>query len=728
MTATPLAFLAPAAIAVVGASKDPAKRGYQALRHLIADQFTGEIYPIHPTEPEILGIRAFPSVGDVPGAIDLALICTPAKSVPGLLDELGAKGVSGAVILAGGFAEVGTQGGLLEEQCMAIARTLGIRIVGPNTSGVFNLHHRMNLVGIPGLKPGGIGIVSQSGNMALSVVTEGTARGLGFSVYVGVGNQSDIRFNEYLMHLGEDENTAVVVLYVEGFLHGRVFLDVARRVTQTKPIVIYKSGRTAAGQASAKSHTGALAGSYRMTADLLGQAGVTVAAHSDHVVPLAEALALLPAPGGRRVAILADGGGHATIAADSLSEAGLIMAPLAENTRKTLSKILPAAASLANPVDVAGGMDANPGVLADCAAVILDDECVDALLIVGLFGGYKLRFAESLGPIEDETALRLGALLRRFRKPIVVQSLYAPLAPEALKLLRGTGVLVHDSIEMAVTCLAAVIDYGLAAERNRANAPPPATIVPQRARAILATSRSAGRTALLEPEALELLSLHGARVPPFVLAQSTHDVDRAADAFADQDVAMKVVSPDVLHKTDAGGVRLRLRGSEDLHRGYSEIMESVRAHNPVARLDGTLIMPMAPPGVEVIIGVSSDPVFGHVMMFGLGGVLVEVLQDVVFRAMPLTAADAAEMLETIKGRPILDGVRGAPPVDRAALIELMMTVSTLIQAHPEIAELDLNPVFAHDRGCTIVDARIILDPASGLETASATALRVGDHG
>ncbi|MCW5699693.1 MAG: CoA-binding protein, partial [Rhodospirillales bacterium] len=358
-----LGFLAPRSVAVVGASKDPTKRGYQALRYLIADKFAGGIYPIHPKESEILGIQAFPSVSDVPDEVDLALVCTPARTLPGVMEELGKNGVKGAIILAGGFSEAGPEGAGIEEETVAAAQKYGVRIVGPNTSGVFNLHSRMNLVGMPDVRPGGLGIVSQSGNMALSIVTEGTAGGhLGFSTYVGVGNQVDIRFNEYLQYLGDDEGTQVPVLYVEGFKHGRTFLDVARDVTQKKPVVVYKSGRTEAGQASAKSHTGALAGSYEMTVDLLRQVGVTVARQSDHVVPLAEALSLMPPPASNRVAILADGGGHATIAADTLTEAGIVMPPLAEETRKNLAAILPPAASLVNPVDVAGGTDSNPGV------------------------------------------------------------------------------------------------------------------------------------------------------------------------------------------------------------------------------------------------------------------------------------------------------------------------------------------------------------------------------
>jgi len=702
-------FLAPSSIAIIGASKDPTKRGYQALKYLIADNFAGGIYPIHPREPEILGIPAYPSVSAVPAEIDLGLVCTPAKTVPAIIEECGKKGIKGVVVLAGGFSEAGPEGARLEAEGLRIARELGVRIIGPNTSGVFNLHSRMNLVGMPNVKSGGLGIVSQSGNMALSIVNDAAPGGpLGFSTYVGVGNQVDVRFNEYLQYFGEDDNTKVPILYVEGFKQGRTFLEVAREVTQKKPVVVYKSGRTEAGQASAKSHTGALAGSYEMAVDLLRQAGVTVARQADYIVPIAVALRLLTAPSSNRVAILADGGGHATIGADSLIETGSVLATLAEETRANLAKVLPPAASLANPVDVAGGTDANPGVLADCASILLQDENVDALLVVGLFGGYKLRFAESLGPIENETAIRLGALLRRFGKPIILQSVYAPFRTEALEALRSSGIPVHSSIEVAVACLAALIDYGCAKRRNVNDPPTACNEAPAAASAIIAQCRASGRNVLFEYETMDLLKVYGVPMQPYMVARREEDLAEVAAAFASQPAAMKIISHDILHKTEAGGVKLTLRREETMRQAYRDIMESAHAFKHNADIEGVLVTPMAQQGVEIIIGVSKNPIFGPVMMFGLGGTFVEVLKDVVFRAIPLSRSDAAVMLDGIKAKKILDGVRGTNPVDREALVDLMMRISALVQAHPEISEIDLNPVFAHDDGYTVVDARMIL--------------------
>ena len=709
MTDGTLSFLSPRSIAIVGASNDPTKRGYQAIRYLIADDFSGNIYPIHPREDEILGLRAYPRVGDVVGDVDVALVCTPARTLPGILSELGEKGVRGAIVLAGGFGETGAQGQALEQETLNAAHEKGVRIVGPNTSGVFNLHAAMNLVGMPNVEPGGLGVISQSGNMALSIVTEASSRGhLGFSTYIGVGNQADIQFHEFLAHLGEDPNTFVPILYVEGFKAGREFLDVARNVTQRKPVVLYKSGRTRIGQESAKSHTGALAGSYEMSVDLMRQAGVVVARQSDHVVPIGEALQLLPPAMSERVAVLADGGGHATIAADSLTENGLQLPRLLEETTAKLAEILPPAASLVNPVDVAGGTDANPGVFADCAEILLQDPNVDGLLIVGLFGGYKLRFAESLGPIEDETARRLGVLVKRYNKPILLQSLYAPMRTDALQTLRRENIPVQESIEIATTCMTALAQYGHAKRRNVEHPPIPAKPIPDGVGGIMGTCRSEGRLSLFEHEAIGLLRAYGVGMDNFLFVQSEDGLDAAMDAIDATPMVMKVVSKDILHKTEAGGVKLSLRSRESVHKAYREIMDGALAYKPDADIAGVLMGPMAKPGVEVIIGMTRDPVYGPVMMFGIGGTLVEVLRDVSFRAIPLSRADAGEMLEQIKSGAILEGVRGAPPIDKDAVIDVMMKVSALVQAHPEIVELDLNPIFAHQVGCTVVDARIIL--------------------
>jgi acetate---CoA ligase (ADP-forming) len=662
---------------------------------------------------------AYPTLAAIPGPVDLALVCTPAKTLPDVMAQCGAKGVKGAVVLAGGFAEAGAEGVALQASMVQVAKKHGVRIIGPNTSGIFNTHAHSNIVGFSHLKAGGIGLLSQSGNMALSLVTEAQANGeVGLSTYVGIGNESDIRFHEYLEYLRDDVNTQAVIAYVEGMKDGRHFLDTLRRVSRDKPVVIYKSGRTSAGRSSAQSHTGALAGDYAVSEGVLRQAGAILARKSDEILSVAEALSLLGPMPTRRVAVLADGGGHATIAADALTEHAMVLAPLAERTREQLAALLPPAAALANPVDVAGGTDANPAVFADCAAVLLADPNVDALLITGLFGGYGVRFSGTLTEVEMATSRRIAELHRKFGKPVLVHSLYgslyADLRPRPLALIRQLGVPVYDSLERAVRCVEALAEYGEARRRPLPLEAGRAVRV-RRFESVIASCRQQGRSVVLEHEARQALREAGVDMPRALLAATPDAAVQAWRELGEIPVAIKVVSRDIIHKTDAGGVKLNLADEAGIRRAFADIVASGTRYTQQHEgrdpdLAGVLVTPMAPKGgVEVIVGVVRDPSYGPVLMFGLGGVLVEVLKDVVFRSLPLTAEDARSMLSEIRAAKILDGVRGAPPVDKEALVRLMLGISDLCTAFPEIAELDLNPVLAYPQGVGILDARILLD-------------------
>ena len=710
-------ILAPSGIAVVGASADPTKRGYKAMVGLINGGYQGHIYPINPKADHILGVQAWPSLTEMPGCPELALLCTPAATVPALIAECGRRGVKGAVILASGFGETGEEGAALEAQMMDIARAHGVRIIGPNTSGMFNLHHQINLLALDNVKPGDIGIVSQSGNMLLSLALEAQHNGqVGFSTYVGPGNQSDIGFNDYLRYLGEDEHTRVATLYVEGFRDGQQFLKVARDVTAMKPVVVYKSGATEQGQKAASSHTGALAGSYQMTVDLLRQAGVSVVQYSDEILPVAEGLGRLQKAPGKRVAVISDGGGQATIAADRLSEAGLTLAELSDATRSALREVLLPQASTLNPVDVAGSSDANPSLLASCIELVMADEGVDSVFLVGMFGGYSLRFAESLMGDEMRGAERMVELAQASEKPLVIYSLYAPIKPPALRRLHEAGLPVYSSIEHAVRVLAALGERGeyLASQQVQETIAPAAPA--ETGKAMLKAAKAEGRD-LLEFEAKGLLAEHGIAVPEEWLVRREDELAEIAQRTQGKPLAMKVVSKDILHKSDAGGVKLNLVGEAPLRDAFQAIQSNAQAYDPNAQIEGVLVTPMAEKGVEVIIGMLRDPIFGPVLMFGLGGIFVEVLEDVAFRSLPLTLHDAQSMVDQLKAQKVLAGVRGAAGVDKQALVSLLMQVSQLVEAYPEISELDLNPVIAYPKGHSaanyaIVDARIIVERQS----------------
>ena len=704
-------FLAPDSIAIVGASADPTKRGYKAMVGLIKGNYRGKIYPLNPKVPEILGVPTYASLDDVPGAVDLALICTPASTIPGLLVECGRKGVKGAVILASGFRETGPEGAKLEQQVLEAARAGGVRIIGPNTSGMFNLHKNVNLLDLRNVKAGDIGFISQSGNMLLALVLEAESNGhVGFSTYVGPGNQTDIGFNDYLRYLGEEENTRVATLYVEGFRDGQRFLQAAREITPVKPVVVYKSGATELGKKAASSHTGALAGSYEMTVDLLKQVGVSVVRHSDQILPVAEGLALMQQARGRRVAVIADGGGQATITSDRLSDAGLELAELSAATRKRLADILFAQASLANPIDVAGTSDADPEVLARCMEIVAEDDNVDAVFLVGMFGGYHTRFAESLLGGEMRAAESMIELSRRCGKPLVIYSLYAPVKPPALRRLHEAGLPVYASIEHAVKVLQALAERGIYLQHQHGQ-PLQASVTPlESMQAMFARAQNEGRD-LFEFEAKTLLREHGIAVAEEIVAHTADELGAAIAKFGQQPLAMKVVSKDILHKSDAGGVKLNLVGEAALRAAFEQIMTSCRAYDAKADIRGVLVTPMAKKGTEAIVGVVRDPIFGPVLMFGLGGIFVEILEDVAFRAIPLSRHDAELMVDQLKGRKILAGVRGERPVDKEALVDLLLKVSSIVTAYPQLSELDLNPVIAYPDGYAVVDARIITNRA-----------------
>jgi len=699
-------------VAVIGASRDEKKRGFQSVRSLIEGKFEGPVYPVNPHEETVLGLRCYPSVLDIEGPVDAALITTPARTLPPILEQCGRKKVAGVVVVAGGFGELGVRGRRLQEEIVAIAARHGMRLLGPNTNGMINVHSGLNMVGLNHIPKGDIALISQSGNMALHLITEAQLKSRqGYSHYVGVGNEADIKFHEFLEFFTADPKTKTILMYVEGMSDGRRFLQQAYRTTREKPIVLLKSGRSAKGSRSVGSHTGAIAGAAEISLSAFRRAGIVTVENSDELFPVAEALSGLPPIRNNRVAILADGGGHATVATDVLTDDGLEIPKLAKVTRERLAGVLAPNATIDNPVDVAGSTDSDPGVFADCARILLESRQVGGVLLVGLFGGYGIRFSERLSFIEEDAAHRLGKLVREKGKPIVVHSLYKFARPHSHDLLRYYGIPVYDSVDVACRCMAALAQYGryLRGHQRRTNfvfnwgakAQP-------EGQAILEAALGEGRRALLEHEAQRLLELHGAPVAGGRLARSPEEAAAIGDELGGP-VVLKICSPDILHKSDAGGVRLQLRTAAQLRKAFDEIVANAKRFKPAADVRGCVVAPMAEPGTEVIVGTKLDPQFGPVIMFGIGGILVEVLKDVVFRVLPISRFAARKMITEIRSAPILKGCRGEPPVDQEALVELLMTVAELVESYPQIREMDLNPVILRQNGLTVVDARILLN-------------------
>ncbi|MBW1993292.1 MAG: acetate--CoA ligase family protein [Deltaproteobacteria bacterium] len=698
-------------VVIIGASRDVTKRGYQAVRTLLSDKYEGKIYLVNPRGGNILGLPCYRSVLEIDDPIDVALITVPAKLIPSIIEDCGKKGIAGAVIIAAGYGETGPEGETLERTLMEKAKEGNVRIIGPNTNGFINFKKNMNLVGVKDAPRGDFALLTQSGNMALALMNEARDHGLsGFSYYVGVGNQIDVGFDEYLEFFADDADTKAIVMYLEGIKDGRKFIQQAYKITDRKPIIVLKGGRSETGKKSARSHTGALAGQYQVYLSAFKSAGITSLDNPEELFPVAETLSNMPPIKNNTVAILADGGGHATIASDLLTDHRVGLIELAEGTRARLKKLLPDTASVANPVDVAGGTDSDPELLAECAKIILEDDRVGGLLIVGMFGGYGIRFAEKLKFAEEAAAHRFGKIVAAARKPLVIHSIYANANSHAIEVLRHYRIPVYGSLNVACKCIAALSDYG-AYLKNRYTEDRfvlnPGVGARKEGNAIISKALKEKRTSLMEHEAKELLRIHGIPVTSDFLAKDADEAARITEEFGCK-VVLKVVSPDILHKSDVGGVRLNLKNGNAARQTFVEIMDSVREFDPNADIRGCLVSPMVENGIELIIGVNNDQQFGPVTMFGLGGILVEVFKDVAFRLLPLFEDDAKQIIVEVKSSVILDGVRGKRGVDKKALCELLLKVSQVVQAYPHIEELDLNPVFATENGVVVADARVLL--------------------
>ncbi|MFI6364121.1 acetate--CoA ligase family protein [Nocardia sp. NPDC050630] len=694
----------PHSVAIVGASANPAKRGFQAIRALQQSGYAYPIYPVHPTAQQILGLGVYSSIDRLPHGIDVALIALPAAAVPDMLRRCAAAGIAGAVVLANGFGEIGETGAELAAALAAVIAETGIRVIGPNTSGLLNVASGANLVGLEGVPCGPISVITQSGNMLLSLVNDNQAfKGPGFHICVGLGNQADIRYDECLAEFVRDPGTGVVAIHSEGFTDGRSFLIAAARAVPDTPVAVLRGGRSETGRRAARSHTGSIAGSDAVAAAVLRQAGVELVDRSDELAVVAGALAdCAPIAPGRKVAILSDGGGHATLAADALAARGIELARLGERTQKRLRHLLGANAAVADPVDVAGATDTDPLVFAEAAEILMCDPEVGLVLVIGLYGGYHLRFDPRLRAIEDAAAGVLLTLIAEHGVPLVIQSCYAGLDIANHDRLRAGGVPVISSIDHAVRVVAALDRRGrllaTTPQRSTLALPPPAPAIP-------------GSGLLDEPTARRVVAAAGIDLGAWTFARTAEDT-AAAVADYQRPCALKVVSPQVIHKSDVGGVRVDVMADRAAQHAQA-IIDSVRGHVPDARIDGMIVAPMADAGIELLVGATRDPIFGPVVAFGSGGVLVEALRDITFRAAPFTEFEASEMVdETIAAR-MLDGYRHLPAVDRHQLARFLVRVGDFVAAHPEISELDLNPVIASGSDIVPVDIRIVLRENSG---------------
>jgi len=699
----------PASIAVIGASEIPGKAAERRTRSLIKGGYPGKIFLINPKRETLFGRKAYPSILDIGEAVDLVMIVVLPKLIPQAVADSVKMHAKGIVIITAGLGETGAEGKKIEAEILRIAAEGGAKIIGPNCSGLFSASGEMNLLGVPPIKKGPLAVIAQSGNIIDSITHYAEIRGVGLSHIISAGNAIGVQFHEYIDYLGQDDATKVILMYLEGIKEGGQIVRVAREVSKRKPIVILKVGRSKAGARAAASHTGSLAADDAIVDAAFRQAGIIRVTNVDEMFDVAMAFANMPLPKGNRVAIVSEGGGDNSVAADNAEHFGLEVPVLPLPTQEKIRPFLLAGMPASNPIDYGGTAEENPDMINKVVEVLMGEPTVDSVYVTGFFGGFKEIIAPHVGELEEKTSQELVRLMRHYGKPIAVHTSFAQAPFRSMEILNENGVLLTPSSERAAQCLGYMAKFGKRREKlNLASPLPPIQADISTGNDLIAAVKKAGRKNLLETEAREFLALYGVALPPAVLAK-TPDEAAAAAASLGFPVVLKIVSPEIIHKSDAGGILLNLGNTGAVRDGFSKVIANAAKVSSPDKVLGVLVAPMAPPGQECIIGMIRNPQFGAVVMFGLGGIFVEVLKDVSFRATPLTDLDLDEMLHEIKGYPLLAGVRGQKPKDTAVLKDVLQRIAQLVTDYPEVQEVDINPILVHEQGASIVDARIIID-------------------
>ncbi len=691
-------FFSPQSVAVIGASRDPDKLGYAVLNNIIQAGFKGSLYPINPKGGDILDLQSYPTVLDVPDPIDLAVIVIPQRFVPGALVECGKKGVPSVVIISAGFREAGREGYERELELIQTAKDYNIRVIGPNCLGVIDTNTPLNATFAAGMPPGGpIAFMSQSGALGTAVLDIAMAGHIGFSKFVSLGNKADVSEIDLLQAWGEDPDSKVILIYVEGVPDGQKFMEVARKVTREKPVIAIKSGVTASGSRAVSSHTGSLAGSEAAYKAAFKQAGIIRVESMEALFDNARAFAYQPLLKGDRIAIVTNAGGPGILATDALERAGLTITHLTPETTAALDSQLPGAASSANPVDVLG--DAFADRYEYAIKVVLEDPQVDGLMVIVT--------PQAMTEIE-KTAHAVGRIAQTTDKPVLGCFMGESRIKAGIDVLWQYSVPNYPFPERAAGAFAAMSAY----RRERLTPifkPEPRSESMLAVRELFNRVRSEGRVSIGDSEAWSVLNAYGFRVPKSQLAATADEAVTIAEEIG-YPVVMKIASPDILHKTDVGGVKLNIRSASDVRDAFDLMVYRAGRYVPGAHIWGCQVQEMVTGGREILLGMSRDPQFGPLVAFGLGGIYVEALKDVSFRVAPFSREEAHEMIREIRSYRLLEGIRGEPPVDLEALENSLLLISRLVTDFPEIVELDINPlmVFGKERGAMAIDMRLVL--------------------
>jgi 4-hydroxybutyryl-CoA synthetase (ADP-forming) len=694
-------FFSPQSIAVIGASEKPGVG--KTIFTNIAKHFKGKIYPVTPSNPTVGGLTAYKSVVEIPEKVDLAVVAAPSRFTPAVMEEVGKKGIKGAIIVSAGFKEVDEEGARLEREVGEIARKYGIRVIGPNCLGIMSLSND-NMMNSTFLKItpkyGGIALVSQSGAICAATVEDAEAQNIGFSKVISMGNKVDMDESDVLELLAEDEATKVIIMYLEDIRNARRFMDIAKRITseKKKPIIVLKSGRTAEGAKAAASHTGALGGSDANYEAAFAQCGVIRVDTMGELFDLATAFSKQPLPEGG-VVIVSNAGGPAIISTDSCSKYGLKMADIS-SIKDAIAKVIPAYGSPRNPVDIVGDAD-----------YMRFEKVLLEVLAHPNVGSVVTMCTPSATLNYDDLARVLVKMSAKFPDKTILASLMG-LAEgvENRAIMSEGGVPYYLYAEPAIRTLKAMYEFkNWVDSSSTRSAKLQFSRDTAKVKSIFENVRAQGRANLLEEEGYEVLKAYGFPTPKSILGATEEECASAAKEIG-YPVVMKIASPDIIHKSDAGGVKVGVKSDEEVRAAFRSIMENARKYKADAKIKGVLVQEMVKSAKETILGASLDPTFGPVIMFGLGGIYVEVLKDVVFRVAPIDEREAMKMVESIKTIKLLKGVRGEKPSDLRAIADSLQRLSQLLVDFPEIKEFDINPllVLEEGKGARVVDSRIIL--------------------
>jgi len=693
-------FLSPKSIAIIGASDKEGSVG-RAITSNILKGYTGKIFPISPTRETVFDKKAYKSVLDVPEEIDLAVVITKNDIVPAVLEECGKKRMKGVIVITAGFKEVNEEGAALERRLGEIAKQYNLRIIGPNCLGVMNLAPQtmMNSTFLKITpKSGEIALVSQSGAICAALVEDASAQGIGFSAVISMGNKVDLNEVDMLKMLAEHEQTKVIVMYLEDLGNGQEFLKICKQITRLnsikKPVLVLKSGRSPEGAKAAMSHTGALMGSDEIYDALLKQSGAIRVDTMEELFDYATAFSKQPLPTKGDLVIVSNAGGPAIISTDACSKLGIKMAKI-EDIRPKINAVIPPWGSSRNPVDIVGDADFNRF-----------DNVLNEVLAHPNVGSVIAMCTPSATLDYNKLAEVIVKVSKKYEKTILASLMGLDEGIKNKEILAEGGVPHYRYAETAISTLNAMLrfaEWSKTAEGKIQKF----TVNKKKVEKVFANVKEEGRKNLLEEEGQEVLRAYGFPIPKSILAKKDREAIQAAKKIG-YPVVMKIASPQIIHKSDAGGVKVGLKNPNEVKAAFKEIIKNAKKYDKKAIIKGVLVQEMVKGGKETIIGSKLESGFGPVVMFGMGGIYVEVLKDVTFRLAPITDSEADEMISSIKTNKLLQGVRGEKPSDIKKLSECLQRISQLVSDFNEIKELDMNPVlvFENDKGCKVVDVRI----------------------